>query len=127
MKREYVECECGTIEHMLRFTWNDDPDWPEIYVDVYLNQRYGLFKRLWYGLKYIFGFKSRFGQFDEATMSYEKVEQLKVMCDKWLETHHKAPLNKEEELKVAKIMVKMQEKRLEEVKKQRDELCGIIK
>ena len=54
MKHEYIECECGTPEHNLRFTW--DPEWEELFVEVFLSGHYGFFKRLWFGIKYIFGF-----------------------------------------------------------------------
>lgn len=89
MRHKYIECECGTVEHTLRFTHDDSPDWPEIYVDVHLGQHYGFFKRLWYGIKYIFGFKSVYGHFDESVLGEEKVKELRDFCNEWLEKHGK--------------------------------------
>ena len=114
MRRKYVECQCGTVEHTLRFTWDDDPDWPEVYVDVHLGYHYGIFKRIWYGLKYIFGFKSRYGQFDEAILGHKEVTQIKELCDEWLETH---PKEKEDKLRIAKVRVRMAQRELEKLEK----------
>jgi len=121
MKHEYVECKCGTVEHVLRFTWDPDPDWDEICVDVHLQYHYGFFKRLWYGIKYILGFKSRYGQFDEAILSYEEVEKLRDICNKWLETHQKKPSTLEEKLMTARLVEKMYERKLEEARQKREE------
>ena len=87
MKHKYIECECETVNHILRFTHDDNPSWPEIFVDVHLNQHYGFFKRLWYGIKYIFGFKSKYGQFEEVLLGKEKVKELRDFCNEWLEKH----------------------------------------
>jgi len=129
MKREYIECECGTPEHTLRFTWEDGPDWPEIYVEVHLDHHYGIFKRIWYGIRYIFGFKSVYGQFDEATLSYDKVKQLKTLCERWMKTHQKAPATLEEKINVSELAVKVFKRKVEEEKKElarlREELVSI--
>lgn len=119
MKREYIECQCSTIEHTLRFTWDDGPDWPDIYVDVYLNQHYGFFKRFWYGMKYIFGYKSVYGHFDETTLSYEQIEQLRSMCERWLETHYKTPETLKQKLMFAEASERAFMKKLNEARQKR--------
>jgi len=115
MKKNYIECQCGTPEHTLRFVWEEGTDWPEMYVEVCLVQYYGFFKRLWYGLKYIFGYKSKYGygHFDETLLGYHQVKELKDLCDKWLETHTKEPATRDEEIRFAEIQVKMCNRELE--------------
>jgi len=83
---EYLECSCTSAEHLLRFTF--DHGWkgecPEIFVDVQLNHFHGFWKRLWQGLKYIFGYKCRYGHWDESLLLGDQVRQLRAMCDKHL-------------------------------------------
>lgn len=62
--KHYLECNCSATEHMIRLAhWSDDKD---IYIDVALNHYFGFWKRLWYGIKYIKGDKSRYGYFSET-------------------------------------------------------------
>lgn len=45
MQMKYVECECQTMEHLLRFIWDEyDKEDPYMYIDVCLNS-YGFLKR----------------------------------------------------------------------------------
>jgi hypothetical protein len=90
MKRdlEYLECSCTSAEHLLRFTF-DDGKWddccPEIYIDVQLNCFHGFWKRLWLGIRYIFGYKCRYGHWDETLLLGDQVRRLRAICDKHLE------------------------------------------
>jgi hypothetical protein len=86
MKRdtEYLECCCTSAEHLLRFTfWKGEC--PEIYIDVQLNRFHGFWKRLWRGIRYIFGYECRYGHWDETVLLGDQVRQLRAMCDKHLE------------------------------------------
>lgn len=73
--REFVLCECGSAEHQLIFRAFEDED--EVYVHVHLHTRDGFFKRLWTGVKYAFGHRSRFGEWDEVVLSKQHLQQLK--------------------------------------------------
>jgi len=84
MEIEYVECSCGGPEHTLRFVW--DKEWEEIYVDVFLSNM-SFLKRLWYGIKYIFGYKSKYGPFEESNLGYKEVNKLKDLCNRYLDSH----------------------------------------
>ena len=92
MLHKYIECQCGIIEHMLRFSydWHPDPRYAEIYIDVHLNQYYGFFRRFWYGLKYILGFKSKWGHFDETVIDRKKTIELRDFLNEWIEKHLEA-------------------------------------
>ena len=52
------------------FFWRDDED-KLLYTEVHLVTYHNFFKRLWYGLKYAFGHKSRFGAWDEFLFDKE--------------------------------------------------------
>lgn len=68
MKHKYIECECGTPEHILRFTFNEEDQ--EVYVEVFLNKYYNIFKRFWYAIKYIFNKRPcNYGYFDCTLLS----------------------------------------------------------
>jgi len=129
VKHEYIECYCDSEHHLLRFTWEDDPDWSEIYVNVHLNYYYGFWKRLWYGIKYIFGHKSSYGQFDCAGLDHKKVKQLRDFCNSWLEKHpwpYGEKATPEENLKWAKIIAEMQRKGLENAERKLKEAEALV-
>ena len=67
-------CECHSLEHQLHF-WYDDED-KNVYTEVHL-VKYGFFNRVKYALKYIFGYKCRFGAFDEFIFKPEDLTKLK--------------------------------------------------
>ena len=87
LKSEYFECQCNCNEHTLKLWLDSEPIDPKdpwngiIYVSVFLASDVW-YKRLWYGLKYIFGYKSKFGAFDEILLREEDYDILRSMLDK---------------------------------------------
>lgn len=69
MKRDLLICKCENLEHQLIFTYIDDSE-KLITVSVLLNN-YSFFKRLIFGIKYIFGYRSKFGLYDEFIINPE--------------------------------------------------------
>lgn len=65
LETHYFECECYSDEHALKFTF--DPDDGELYLSVFLQKR-PFFKRLWAAIKYVFGYKSKYGDFESGTV-----------------------------------------------------------
>lgn len=55
-------CDCKSIEHQIVIEYDESCNLVFFY--VHLNKR-SFYLRLKYGLKYIFGYKSRYGHFDE--------------------------------------------------------------
>lgn len=81
---EYFECTCHSDEHLLRFTYfgaNED-DEAELYANVFLDTP-GFWKRLWIGLKYIAGYKCKYGHFGTWEMSPENIVRLQALLDKY--------------------------------------------
>ena len=76
---EFFECECGSDEHTLRFVLSLDegstPRIPELYTSTFLSERVW-YQRIWPGIKYIFGYKCRYGHWDVFSLQEEDAERL---------------------------------------------------
>lgn len=71
MEFRYLECECSTPEHTVRFARDEDCT----YITFFLEGG-PWYKRVVTGLKYIFGYKCRYGHFDEVVLRDDKVKKL---------------------------------------------------
>lgn len=80
MKPQYFECDCHSTEHTLRFVWDDSDN--TIYTEVFLNQYRNFFKRCWIALRYIFGYKCRYGHWDCFLLQPEDGARLKALIEK---------------------------------------------
>jgi len=78
---EFFICDCYSYEHQLFFWYNEDTKM--FYVYPHLVTHRNFFKRLWKGLKYAFGYSSRFGEWDQFIFKSQDLEKLY----KFLETH----------------------------------------
>ena len=79
MERQTLICECNSLEHQLSF-WYDDED-NNLYCEPHLTTYRNFFKRLWVGLRYAFGYKSRYGQWDSTIFKKEDLVKLKSYLD----------------------------------------------
>lgn len=77
----FIECQCGSDEHVLRFTLSVDEDEQEIYTSVFLNQWESWYKRVWHAIKYVFGYKCKYGDWDCTILGETEVDQLQKMID----------------------------------------------
>lgn len=77
-KREYFECSCTDMEHMFRLTHYADDDIGEgdLYMSFYLYSYSSFLKRVWTGVKYMFGYRSRYGEFGEIILDENTVTKL---------------------------------------------------
>jgi hypothetical protein len=77
-ERLVLICDCHDVEHQIHFTY--DPEEHEegydvIYVETHLT-KLSFFKRLSYGIKYIFGYRSKYGAFSEIVLHPDDVEKM---------------------------------------------------
>lgn len=81
-----VVCDCEDMEHIIRFTWwgGDDISDRFIYVHYFL-QHDRLLKRIVNAVKYVCGFKSRYGHFGEVLINVEDVQELRYLFDEFVE------------------------------------------
>lgn len=74
-------CRCHSPEHQLTFVanpYNDIDD--SVYVYIHL-KTLPFWKRLWHGIKYIFGHRSIYGDFDEFIFNEEDAGNLQKIVD----------------------------------------------
>lgn len=79
-KPEYFECWCRSPEHTLQF-WMDEDNPPVLYAHVLLCPD-PLWKRILNAIKYVLGYKCRYGHFDEFLLHPRD-------CDKFIELLNK--------------------------------------
>lgn len=72
-------CDCSSAEHQLVVRWDNDDN--EVYASVHLVTWRSFWKRLWHGLKYAFGYKCRYGSFDEVILRKEDADNLQKVVD----------------------------------------------
>ena len=80
MTAEFFECACHSDEHTLTFRYV--PEYNELYTSVFLNQRRNVFKRVWIALKFVFGYKCKYGHWDCFYMRLDDAERLKALLDR---------------------------------------------
>ena len=71
-------CECSSTEHQVVFMKDEDDGY--IYCHIHLTPD-SFFNRLKKGIKYIFGHRSIYGDFDEIILSNKHIEKIKDMYD----------------------------------------------
>jgi len=77
---EFILCDCKHPEHIIQLSYDDEVNF--IYLAVKLNPHKGFFRRLIHAIKYIFGYNSRYGAFDEFVINKESSEQIKQVLNK---------------------------------------------
>lgn len=93
MEREFLICECESLEHLACFTFFDDDvviddegtqkNFKYVTLSVHL-KKLPFFKRLVNGVKYIFGHTSAYGDYDEYIITKEDAKKFKKVV-KYLE------------------------------------------
>jgi len=78
-KEEVCLCECGSVEHQIIFEY--DTEYNEVYVSIHLYDYKGFWKRLVSGMKYIFGYKSKYGQFDSFEFQLKDADKLQSVVN----------------------------------------------
>lgn len=80
LETEFFECECHTPEHVVQFTF--DPEDGELYMTVFL-WKWAFWKRVWIAIKYVFGYTSKFGDFDGgASFKQEDLNRLSQLAQR---------------------------------------------
>ena len=77
-RRAFI-CDCHSLEHQF-VLWYDE-ELNNIYIEPHLYHSGNWFKRLWGGVKYIFGYKSRFGNWDETIIKNEDIPNIRKYFD----------------------------------------------
>lgn len=89
---EFFECQCYSDEHTLKMVLDADPEYPELFTSIYLNDYRGFFKRLWVGIKYIFGYKCKYGHWDCFCLRQDDADRMIELIQKYKEAYTKTGL-----------------------------------
>lgn len=77
-KQEIFICSCANVAHQMVMRWCEDANPKEVYCEIHLN-KLPFFKRLIHGVKYIFGYTSAVGDFEEFIFKEEDAYRLQKM------------------------------------------------
>jgi hypothetical protein len=77
-KVEILLCRCHSSEHQILVHYDEDDKM--LYLHIHLTER-SFWRRLKYGLKYIFGYHCRYGQWDEFIFNENDADKLQAMAD----------------------------------------------
>jgi hypothetical protein len=80
-----IYCACYSPEHALKLSYFEDDNYAdsEAYISVFLRE-YPFWKRLWRGIKYIFGYKCKYGHFDEFVFDKDNALRFKEFAIKYI-------------------------------------------
>lgn len=86
MKNKIFICDCYSPEHQIIFNTDlfEEDDFIEgIFFQVHLTTVDGFFKRLWKGLRYAFGYKSRYGEWDMFIFNRDDINELDAVIQQY--------------------------------------------
>ncbi len=81
MKNEILICDCGSLEHQIVII--EDEEDHHVYVEIHIKTYKRFLKRLWVGLRYAFGYRSRFGEFDSIIIQQQDHQKLIDLLEKY--------------------------------------------
>lgn len=94
MKHKIIQCSCTVPDHMIQFRWFPEDD--EMYLEVQMTPQ-PFFKRMWIGLKYVFGIKNTDYHWQETVLSEKEVKRIARLCREFgKRDQNKQLLSKEE-------------------------------
>ena len=86
---ELFNCECGDPSHQFIISADKETtEGPCAFISVHLNREHNIFKRIWYAIKYVFGARSIYGDFDEIIINPNDADRLQKVVD-FLKKHQK--------------------------------------
>lgn len=85
---KFIVCSCGCSEHLIRlqlFDWEKDGQVVDmdIGVSIHLSQHRGLFSRIWIAIKYVLGYRSQYGDFDEILLEDKDIDDIMTFCQEY--------------------------------------------
>lgn len=78
MEKKYIECTCSSTQHVIVF-WYDSSD--IISLEIQLNPSGGFFTRLIRAIKYLFGFKCKYGHWEEVLIQKKQAQEIIQILD----------------------------------------------
>lgn len=83
MENKYFECECYSPEHTLRISY-DCSNQRDKFIAFYVQlSKLPFWRRLWAGIKYIFGYECRYGHWEEFLLDDDDVLKIKWILSQY--------------------------------------------
>jgi hypothetical protein len=79
METEHLTCQCLSPEHTLQFIYDKEDG--SVHAHVYLHQYRSFFKKLWVAVKYVCGYKSKYGHWDAFMLRNEDLHKIIRMAE----------------------------------------------
>lgn len=76
----HFDCECHSEEHTFRFQYDTQDG--DLYLSTFLNDFDPWYKRVWKATKYVFGYKCKYGHWDNTHLDLQTTKRLKDLLDK---------------------------------------------
>lgn len=73
MERENFICLCSSEEHQLSFYY--DKEDKELIISIHLYSHKSILKRLIAGLKFAFGYRCKYGEWDSVILDSDKIKE----------------------------------------------------
>lgn len=98
-REEHFRCACHSPEHTIVFDVDKDEmsdydPFPEMYLHVHLHQHRSIFKRIWVAIKYVFGYKCKYGHWDCWVLRSEDAERMRDMLDEFIAAEETAKVKR---------------------------------
>jgi len=75
-EQQLITCECGLTEHQFVLTLYDWGDDVEVFMEPHLSTYRNFFERAWAAIRYVFGYRSKYGEFDCVSLGEEQLIQI---------------------------------------------------
>ena len=82
VQETWIHCDCHDPEHSIRFT--HDKVEHSLSMDIHLTDYPGFLGRLWKGIRYIFGYRCRYGNWDCISINRESAAKISNVVDLFL-------------------------------------------
>ena len=80
MKELTIGCECHSFEHQFTLMYDDEG---YFYLVTHLSA-HGFFHRLKVALRFVLGYRSRYGDWDEVIVGYREVKRIRDFVEGYL-------------------------------------------
>jgi len=75
-ERELIICECGLTEHQFLLALYEWEDEVEVYMEPHLATYRNFFERVWAAIRYVFGYRCKYGEFDCVVLGEGQLQQM---------------------------------------------------
>lgn len=82
---QHFDCACFSCEHTMRLVY--DPDDGDLWAEIHLAQSRPWWRRMWPALRHVFGYRSKYGNWDCLLFRPEEAGRLTAVLEAWRQRH----------------------------------------